>query len=57
MPKFQNTGLGTSDKQQPISVKYPPEIDSILRNLPNRSDFIRLAVIEKLISLGLYLPE
>lgn len=41
-------GLGIPHGQPPIPVKYPPEIDQVLRSLNNRSDYIRQAVIEKL---------
>ncbi|HYW18105.1 MAG TPA: hypothetical protein VE956_02120 [Nodularia sp. (in: cyanobacteria)] len=51
--KYANTGLGTSEKQQPIAVKYPPAIDQLLRSLPNRSDYIRKAVISQMHSDGL----
>ena len=51
--KFKGKGLGTSDKQSPVSVKLPPEIDSIVRSLPNRSEFLREAIAEKLRKEGL----
>ncbi len=51
--KFQDTGLGTTNQQQPISTKYPPEVDKILRSLPNRSEKIRQWVIEGLEREGL----
>lgn len=41
-------GLGIPHGQPPIPVKYPPEIDQVLRTLNNRSDYIRQAVIAKL---------
>lgn len=41
-------GLGIPHGQPPIPVKYPPEIDQVLRSLNNRSDYIRQAVIAKL---------
>ena len=41
-------GLGIPHGQPPIPVKYPPEIDQILRTLTNRSEYIRQAVIAKL---------
>lgn len=41
-------GLGVTHKQKPVSVMLPPGIDALVRSLPNRSDFIRAAVIEKL---------
>lgn len=47
--KFKNTGLNTTNKQPPVSVKLPPEIDKVVRSLPNRSEFIREAIEEKLI--------
>ena len=50
---FKGKGLGTSYKQPPVSVKLPPEIDSIVRSLPNRSEFLRQAIAEKLERDGL----
>lgn len=41
-------GLGVKHSQKPVSVMLPPEIDALVRSLPNRSEFIRQAVIEKL---------
>lgn len=54
--KFENLGLGTTNEQAPICVKYPPHIDAVLRNIPNRSDYVRKAVIRQLIEDGL-LPD
>ena len=51
--RFQGKGLGTSDKQPPVCVKLPPEIDAIVRSLPNRSEFLREAIAEKLKRDGL----
>jgi hypothetical protein len=51
--KFKGRGLGTSDKQPPVSVKLPPEIDAVVRLLPNRSDYLRQAIIDKLQKDGL----
>lgn len=52
MPKeesqFKGFGLGTKHKQQPISVKFPPAIDLLLRKMPDRSTYIRDAVENKL---------
>ncbi|RCJ20150.1 hypothetical protein A6S26_05360 [Nostoc sp. ATCC 43529] len=50
--RFQDTGLGTTNQQQPISTKYPPEVDRVLRGMSDRSDFIRKAVIKELIAQG-----
>ena len=52
MPKedtqFKSTGIGVKHKQQPVCVMLPQEIDKIVRSLPNRSEYIRQAIIEKL---------
>jgi hypothetical protein len=32
----------------PICTKFPVEVDEILRSLPNRSDYVREAVIARL---------
>ena len=44
----QSKGLGITHKQAPVSVMLPPKIDTIVRAMPNRSDFIREAISEKL---------
>ena len=41
-------GLGVTHKQKPVSVMLPPGIDMLVKAMPNRSDFIRSAIIEKL---------
>ncbi len=46
--RFQGKGLGIKHKQKPVSVMLPQEIDEIVRAMPNRSEFIRQAIIEKL---------
>jgi hypothetical protein len=46
--RFQSTGVGTKSGQKPISVMLPEDIDAIVRDLPNRSDWIRAAIVEKL---------
>ncbi len=60
MPKestqFKTTGLGTTNKQQPISVKFPPCVDAILRDesiISDRSVYIRNAVLRQLQADGL----
>lgn len=51
--QFKGRGLGVTHKQKPVSVMLPPEMDSVVRALPNRSDFIRQAIAEKLEKEGL----
>jgi hypothetical protein len=46
--RFQGKGIGTKHKQKPVSVMLPEEIDMVIRAMPNRSEFIRQAIIEKL---------
>ena len=46
--RFKSKGVGTKSKQKPVSVLFPQEIDEIVKAMPNRSEFIRQAVIEKL---------
>ena len=52
MPKsdtqFRGEGKGIPHGTKPISVKYPPEVDEVLKSLKNRSEYIRSAVIEAL---------
>ena len=38
---FKGKGMGVTHKQPPVSVKLPPEIDAVVRSLPNRSEYIR----------------
>ena len=46
--RFKGKGVGIKHKQKPVSVMLPEEIDAIVRAMPNRSEFIRQAIIEKL---------
>lgn len=46
--RFKSKGIGTASGQKPISVMLPKEIDAIVREMPNRSEWIRSAIIEKL---------
>lgn len=41
-------GLGTTHDHKPICVKFPPTIDTLLRAMESRSDYIRAAVEERL---------
>ncbi len=45
---FKGKGLGVTHSQPPVCVKLPPEIDALVRAMPNRSEFIRSAISEKL---------
>lgn len=51
--RFKSKGVGTKYKQNPVSVLLPGDIDPIVKAMPNRSEFIRQAVLEKLIREGL----
>lgn len=57
MPKsdawFEGEGKGLKNKLQPMPVRFPEEIDAILRAMPKRQDFIRAAVLEKMQREGL----
>ena len=57
MPKedtqFKGKGIGVKHKQKPVSVMLPQEMDAIVRSLPNRSEYIREAIAEKLKKDGL----
>lgn len=46
--RFKGKGVGVKHKQKPVSVMLPEDIDTIVRAMPNRSEFIRQAIIEKL---------
>lgn len=54
--EFKGTGLGTKHNSVPVSAKVPPEIEAILQDktkIPDRSSFIRAAIVEKLVRDGL----
>lgn len=53
----QSKGLGTKHNGRAIGVKFPPHIDEILRSLPNKSEYVRKAVVKQLIEDGLLSPE
>lgn len=46
--KYQPTGKGIRYGDPPISCKFPRDIAARLRAMPNRSDFIRAAVVAAL---------
>lgn len=50
-PKYRGN-LGTKDKSAPIAVKLCPVVDDIVKSLPNRSDWLRLAIESRLIAEG-----
>ncbi|MDF5718077.1 MAG: hypothetical protein PUP93_30470 [Rhizonema sp. NSF051] len=50
---FKSKGIGVTTNQVPISAKFPLYIDEIIRKLPDRSQYIRDAVIAKLREDGL----
>jgi hypothetical protein len=51
---FKGHGIGVQHKTPPICAKLPPELDQLVRPMPNRSEFIREAILEKLQREGLY---
>lgn len=58
MAKVKFTGtLGTTTYQQPISTKYPPFMDAKLREMVDRSEYIRKAVTAKMREDGLLNDE
>ena len=46
--RFKGKGIGTVHGQKIVGARLPLKIDAIVRSLPNRSDFIREAIYEKL---------
>jgi len=48
LTRFESAGVGTKSKQAPISVMLPADMDVIVRSLPNRSEWVRAAIAEKL---------
>jgi len=58
MPTKKYSGkLGTTDKQTPIAAKFPPFLDCKLREMKDRSNFIRKAVTAKMREDGLLNDE
>jgi hypothetical protein len=53
---FKGDGLGLTHSTKPHCFKIPDPYDRILRSLPNKSDFLREAVMEKLERDGLLQP-
>ena len=53
--KFKGKGIGLKKEIQTINVRYPPEIDTILRGMENRSEYIRNAVVRQLRRDGYYI--
>lgn len=51
--QFKGDGIGIPHSIMPISVKYPSNVDLVLRSLSNRSEYIRDAVIKQLQRDGL----
>lgn len=41
-------GIGTKHGQKPVCVMLPQDIDKVVKAMPNRSEFIRTAILEKL---------
>jgi hypothetical protein len=54
---FKGSGVGIKHKTPPVSVKLPPEMDALVRALPNQSEFIRAAIAEKLERDGMMPPD
>lgn len=47
--QFKGKGIGLRHgKTSPISVGLPPDLDEYVRNLPNRSEWLRQAIREKI---------
>ncbi|KYC42078.1 hypothetical protein WA1_18930 [Scytonema hofmannii PCC 7110] len=47
----EGKGIGANGKQ--FAARFPPELAEILESIPNRSEYIREAVIERLKKDGL----
>ncbi len=44
--KFKNDQVGEVARR-PISVKLPPDLDAFVRSLPNRAEWLRQAITDK----------
>lgn len=55
--RFPSTSLGTREDIRPLTVRVPPEIDTIVRNLPDRSQQLRKWIIEGMKRDGLLPPD
>lgn len=53
--QFKGYGVGIPHDVKPIAVKFPPEADTVLRGMSDRSAYIREAVLKKLREDGLLL--
>ncbi len=51
--RYLDQGKNIGAKAKAISVKYPLPIEQLLDKLPNRSEYIREAVLQKLTEDGL----
>ncbi|MBD2457987.1 hypothetical protein H6G80_28470 [Nostoc sp. FACHB-87] len=49
--------LGTSDNQRPVAVKLPPLMNEKLKQLPNKSDFLRRVIAEGMQRAGMFTEE
>ena len=46
--RFKSKGIGVSHSHKPVSVMLPPDIDAYVHALPNRSEWLRQAIREKI---------
>jgi len=46
--RFKSQGVGVKHESKPICVMLPPELDEYVRSLPNRSEWLRAAITEKM---------
>jgi hypothetical protein len=54
--RFKGKGLGIGHSSRPICVLLQPELDALVRSLPERSAFVREAIVEKLEREGMVDP-
>jgi predicted GNAT superfamily acetyltransferase len=46
--QFKGKGIGTSSNSKPVCVMLPPDLDEFVRGLPDRSQWLREAIREKI---------
>lgn len=46
--RFKSQGIGVKHGHKPVSVMLPADLDAYVRALPNRSQWLRQAVEEKI---------
>ena len=46
--QFKSQGVGVKSKTTPVSVMLPPQLEILIKSMPNRSEYIRKAIANQL---------